>query len=467
MMKKIQITLILVFSATIFLSTHAQNCRFPAYQTTDYTITFDMDFDTLTYYTADSLHLICNHIFTYDIHGLLPLDDDSRIISLEGGTANPAQSNTLPGALCRILRAYNQHSLDSIRLQYRPNDAETFTQFFTNEEITQRYLNAISQIQSMKLLLTYELENLTIAQVACYHNGEFFTNLPFAMQFINGRWYAALTSDSSTITANLTGFLLYKSVNDFIIGNDLDGDGIANNVDNCPCTANPDQVDTDGDGVGDACDNCVYVQNPKQEDFDDDGVGDLCDNCRNTFNPDQTDSDGDGLGDSCDNCIFIPNPMQYDYDGDGVGNECDDDIDNDGIPNDQDEDMDDDGILNENDNCPTVFNSGQEDSDGDGIGDSCDNCPESNNPDQEDMDGDGIGDLCDDDMDGDGISNEEDNCPESPNPDQSDLDCDGVGDVCDDDIDGDGIPNESDNCPYIFNPDQADSNGNGIGDVCE
>ena len=35
---------------------------------------------------------------------------------------------------------------------------------------------------------------------------------------------------------------------------DDDGDGLTNDIDNCPLVANPDQVDTDGNGVGDACD---------------------------------------------------------------------------------------------------------------------------------------------------------------------------------------------------------------------
>ena len=34
---------------------------------------------------------------------------------------------------------------------------------------------------------------------------------------------------------------------------DIDDDGIANGVDNCPTTPNPDQQDTDGDGVGNVC----------------------------------------------------------------------------------------------------------------------------------------------------------------------------------------------------------------------
>ena len=37
---------------------------------------------------------------------------------------------------------------------------------------------------------------------------------------------------------------------------DADGDGVPDDIDNCPVTANPDQADADGDGIGDACDNC-------------------------------------------------------------------------------------------------------------------------------------------------------------------------------------------------------------------
>jgi hypothetical protein len=38
---------------------------------------------------------------------------------------------------------------------------------------------------------------------------------------------------------------------------DADGDGIADDSDNCPQTPNPTQADSDGDGVGDACDVCA------------------------------------------------------------------------------------------------------------------------------------------------------------------------------------------------------------------
>jgi hypothetical protein len=38
---------------------------------------------------------------------------------------------------------------------------------------------------------------------------------------------------------------------------DADGDGIADDSDNCPQVANASQLDSDGDGVGDACDVCA------------------------------------------------------------------------------------------------------------------------------------------------------------------------------------------------------------------
>ncbi len=219
---------------------------------------------------------------------------------------------------------------------------------------------------------------------------------------------------------------------------DSDGDGLADNIDNCPLIANPTQTDTDGDGRGDVCDNCPTVANPLQTDTDADGKGDGCDNCSAIANPLQTDADADGKGDGCDNCPAVANPLQTDTDTDGIGDVCD--------------------------NCPTVANSLQTDTDADGIGDVCDNCSTVANSLQSDTDTDGIGDVCD-------------NCPTVANPLQTDTDTDGKGDGCDNcpavvnplqtDTDTDGIGDGCDNCALIPNPSQLDSNHNGIGDACD
>jgi len=160
--------------------------------------------------------------------------------------------------------------------------------------------------------------------------------------------------------------------------NDVDGDEVRNEVDNCPDVRNGSQLDTNGDNVGDACD----------DDDDGDGVLDSTpDNCRVVINPDQTDSDGDGHGDACppvdddsdgvintdDNCDTAANPEQSDLDGDDKGDACD-------------SDRDGDRFDDQYDNCPTVYNLEPNDVNGDG-----------QINDQIDRDGDGIGTACDPD----------------------------------------------------------------------
>lgn len=468
-MKKLYIILGLTVAVLSFIQTQAQTCRFPAYEVTNYKLIMNMDIDSSSLYMPDSLHCICDRVFSYNLVGLAPSDDDSRMIALTGGTQDPAQNDSLPAALCRLLQAYQQQNFSAIKQQYRPCDTAALNENLSADTIQAMFMAFTGMIQKMKLVCTYLTGDYTIAFVNCYHADTLFCRMPYCMQNVDNQWYCAVAAGDSTssVDANLLMFLAKKSVSDLIQGNDIDGDGIPDSQDNCPCTPNPDQLDSDGDGVGDACDNCPSLPNPYQEDFDHDGVGDICDNCMYKMNPDQLDSDHDGLGDSCDNCKFYPNPRQYDFDGDGIGDDCDDDIDGDEILNENDLDQDGDGIPDEADNCPFHFNPGQADSDNDGIGDACDNCPLIYNPQQEDMDGDGIGDVCDPDRDGDGVGDAMDNCPNIPNPNQADLDCDGIGDVCDPDLDGDAVPNEIDNCPNYFNPDQQDANGNGIGDVCE
>ena len=75
-------------------------------------------------------------------------------------------------------------------------------------------------------------------------------------------------------------------------GEDTDGDGIPNNLDNCPYVANPSQLDTDNDGIGDACED----DDPNCGDGNcDETIGENCNTCPDDCGPCQNDVVGLGF----------------------------------------------------------------------------------------------------------------------------------------------------------------------------
>lgn len=426
-MKKISI--IITFLVLTCFSALGQTDLFPDYQPNNYNITIDLSNDSLTVHCSDSVHQICPLVYFYQINGMMPIEGH-RFISTTGGSRNAANTNAPFALLARLLHTYHNGDLNAMKALYRNEDQTAIDT--TLIPASEQILPIMTTISQFDLLLTFEKDDIVYAIVDVYSNNadtiRFKTR--YAMQQIDGTWKLVYTTNSGSIGCNLDFFLTNHQAIELLASTDYDGDGILNEFDNCPCTANPDQSDFDGDGVGDICDNCISIPNPDQLDADNDGIGDVCDNAPITANPDQADRDNDSVGDIIDNCPDFPNPRQYDFDSDGIGDDCDPDIDGDGILNENDDDMDGDGVPNLQDNCPKHFNPSQADSDNDGIGDACDNCPLIANPNQYDMDNDGWGDECDDDVDGDGVPNDIDNCPKNYNPSQTDSNCNGVGDAC-------------------------------------
>jgi len=196
-------------------------------------------------------------------------------------------------------------------------------------------------------------------------------------------------------------------------------------------------VDTDGDGINDDVDQCPRDPEDKDNFQDADGCPDL-------------DNDADGIPDAADKCPLEPEDKDGDRDEDGCP---DGDMDNDGIGDDFDqcpkEPEDKDG-FEDKDGCPDP------DNDKDGILDTVDQCPNK----AEDVDGDRDEDGCPDgDGDKDGIPDDKDTCPTQPEDIDGFEDTDGCPDP---DNDKDGILDAKDKCPL----DAEDMDGFEDGDGC-
>ena len=150
-------------------------------------------------------------------------------------------------------------------------------------------------------------------------------------------------------------------------------------------------MDSDGDGVADDMDQCPDI--PGKKAF----AG-----C--------PDTDGDGIQDNKDDCPEYPGLAEF--------NGCPD-TDEDGIPDNMDECPEEAGVP-ENDGCPK---EDLPDADGDGIADKDDRCPN--------VAGTAATNGCPDE-DGDGVNNYDDKCPKVPGPKEydgcPDTDGDGVHD---------------------------------------
>jgi outer membrane protein OmpA-like peptidoglycan-associated protein len=164
------------------------------------------------------------------------------------------------------------------------------------------------------------------------------------------------------------------------IARDSDGDGIRDDVDQCPelpgvafSKKNGCPPDKDDDGVYDDSDKCPDVRGVAENhgcpgDQDGDGVPDDSDRCPAIFGVKANagcppDTDKDGVWDDNDACLTVPGPKKnqgcpFDADRDGIPDEADACPDQRGVPSRKPEfngcpaDVDGDGMDNDADACP-------------------------------------------------------------------------------------------------------------------
>jgi len=234
---------------------------------------------------------------------------------------------------------------------------------------------------------------------------------------------------------------------------DVEGDGCSD-------------FDSDGDGLVDQMDNCPTIVNEGQENLDNDNFGDPCD----------SDEDGDGIDNTNDLCprdLAAWNSEVFnDWDRDGCLDSINDfDDDNDGVldmmgstpiddcpkgvigwdSSDRNLDWDEDGCHDDGED---------DDDDNDGFDDDYDLCPRGLiGPvlPSLDADADGCVDGVEDvDDDADGVLNEADLCPRTPL--STIVDGDGCS-VQQADSDSDGVLNADDLCPVSIAGEEVDEDG--------
>ena len=211
--------------------------------------------------------------------------------------------------------------------------------------------------------------------------------------------------------------------------NDSDCDGISDSEED-----NGDDDDIDGDGVGNDVDD-FPLDSSEWSDNDGDGLGDNGD----------IDDDNDGISDISD-AFPLDNNEWFDTDNDGIGNNADTDDDNDGIP-----DADDWATLDSSEWLDTdndgIGNNQDIDDDGDGWSDmqesNCETDPLISWFIPLDTDSDGECDILDSDDDGDGHLDVSDWAPLDANE-WLDTDGDGIGNNADVDDDNDSVNDAED-----------------------
>ena len=193
------------------------------------------------------------------------------------------------------------------------------------------------------------------------------------------------------------------------------------------------QSDQDGDGIADQDDNCPLISNPSQANHDNDAMGNICDE----------DDDNDGILDDLDNCergeLAWSPTLATDHDGDGCRDYS------------EDYDDDNDGVIDNVDRCSTGELGWISDSDSDYDSDGCKDISEDKDDDNDN--------ICDsgwnEDWDCIQSSANADLCPQSHPTFFSVSSNDGDQDGCEDrnedeDDDNDGFLDKQDDCPIDY-----------------
>ncbi|NNC98739.1 MAG: hypothetical protein HKN85_01020, partial [Gammaproteobacteria bacterium] len=235
---------------------------------------------------------------TWDFVGQVGLDD--KIVNVDLGaerTINRVQVSALPENGGNRFRALRQFAVDTCVVEIL-NDCTVYQEIFVSSPDAFNG-QPIRPLSPDLIMQSFDIPETTTSKLRfraihnqCTGNPVFHsegwapagvaptTDCRIGVDLVTTGGPAQTQRDDELHAAE---FQVFGSVANIAGANDIDGDGIADDVDNCVLTPNADQADADTDGVGDVCDNCLLVANADQCNTNagtgagQDQIGNICD----------------------------------------------------------------------------------------------------------------------------------------------------------------------------------------------
>lgn len=225
---------LIVLTLTVLICS-AQSDVFPTVTSTDMSIAIPIGQRGQRIYAAGEGQMLCDSLMFYQIHGAVKPQAADWTIRTSGGTQNANEANTAPALLCRVLKAYQTMNFTALANCYDSPGATELNALLKIDSIKIKFLMAMANISHFELELQYDYNNYTYLFVKIFYHDNTNSLALYLAKQVDNQWKLVSGEDRSDLGYNLLAYLSTHAAHTLISSNDIDGDGIPNSSDPCPC----------------------------------------------------------------------------------------------------------------------------------------------------------------------------------------------------------------------------------------
>jgi hypothetical protein len=231
----------------------------------DYTIRNDSDIAALSGYTEVTGHLIIGSMYGGEAPTTFENLDGLESLTAVGESLAIGYNDALTSlsglknltSVGRTLGIEENPALTSLSGLENITRVSLALGIVNNNSLTS--LNGLESITDVTILIIESNDILTnlcaLYNISSLSNLSVYDNTSLSMDTV----YALETQLRSNGYTGNSDIHDNNGTVDVLCDNDADNDGVGDDTDNCPNTANPNQEDVDNDGIGDVCDeNTIY-----------------------------------------------------------------------------------------------------------------------------------------------------------------------------------------------------------------